>query len=147
MVDRFFIARRLLGNRQWLLAGYGSERYINGLHRDGAPVNALTPITYAVLLALADEPRHGYGIIKEIESRAGRGAAPSTGALYLALQRMEAEGLIEESRARRSASDDRRRRYWALTREGRAVAKGESRRLVALLAAAREKDLIAGDPA
>jgi DNA-binding PadR family transcriptional regulator len=69
-------------------------------------MNALTPLTYEILLALADAARHGYGIIKEIEARSGAHSAPSTGALYLALQRMEADGLIEESHERPSESDD-----------------------------------------
>jgi DNA-binding PadR family transcriptional regulator len=109
-------------------------------------MNTITPLTYAILLALADAPRHGYGIIKELESRAGIGSAPSTGALYLALQRMEADGLIAESNER-PESDDPRRRYWALTPVGRGVAEAESRRLAALVATAREKDLLAGGPA
>ena len=57
-----------------------------------------TPLTYQILLALADADRHGYGIIKEIEERAAA-AAPSTGALYLALQRMEGNGLIADAPA------------------------------------------------
>jgi DNA-binding PadR family transcriptional regulator len=109
-------------------------------------MDALTPLTYSILVALADAPRHGYGIIKEIESRTGAGTAPSTGAIYLALQRMEAEGLIVEAR-KRETSADARRRYWSLTPKGRDAARAESRRLVAVLAAARQKDLIAGDPA
>ena len=48
----------------------------------------MTPLTYQILLALADASRHGYGIIKELEARLGSSAVPSTGALYLALQRM-----------------------------------------------------------
>ena len=110
-------------------------------------MDALTPLTYSILVALADQPRHGYGIIKEIEERAGAGTAPSTGALYLALQRMEGEGLIEEARKRPGADDDARRRYWSLSRKGREAARTESRRLAAMLAAARKKDLLAGDPA
>jgi DNA-binding PadR family transcriptional regulator len=110
-------------------------------------MNALTPLTYSILLALADAPRHGYGIIKEIEGRMGRAAAPSTGALYLALQRLEADSLIEESGERPTESDDRRRRYWSLTAQGREVARTESRRLAALLATARAKNLLAGDSA
>jgi DNA-binding PadR family transcriptional regulator len=110
-------------------------------------MNGLTPLTYTILLALADAPRHGYGIIKEIEARTGPDTAPSTGALYLALQRMEAEGLIAESLAQRRESSDKRRRYWAITVRGRTLAETESRRLEALVAAAREKDLLAGDPA
>ena len=54
----------------------------------------LTPLTFEILLALADEARHGYGIIKEIEVRSGPDAAPSTGALYLALRRMQGDGQV-----------------------------------------------------
>jgi DNA-binding PadR family transcriptional regulator len=114
-------------------------------------VDALTPLTYSILVALADAPRHGYGIIKEIETRVGAGEAPSTGALYLALQRMETQGLIEEGKKRQRRSEnaggDARRRYWSLTRAGREAARVESRRLEAVLSAARKKDLLAKDPA
>lgn len=106
-----------------------------------------TPLTYDILLALADAVRHGYGIIKEIESRLVPGAAPSTGALYLALQRMEGEGLIREAPEPRGATEDKRRRYYEITDRGRDVAEVESRRLAALVRTARDKDLLAGDPA
>lgn len=100
----------------------------------------LTSLTYAVLLALADGERHGYGIIKELELRLGEAAAPSTGALYLALQRMESEGLVEEGAG--EAGSDARRRYYRLTQQGRAAAGAESRRLASLLKLAREKNLL-----
>ncbi len=102
---------------------------------------SLTPLTYQILLALADEPRHGYGIIKEIELRAGAAAAPSTGALYLAVQRMEADGLLEEAPRPRGESDARRR-YYRLTHAGRATAREESARMAELVASAREKNLL-----
>jgi DNA-binding PadR family transcriptional regulator len=101
----------------------------------------LTPLSYEILVALADEARHGYGIIKEIESRLGEGAGPSTGALYLALQRLETEGLIEEAPRRPKAGEDGRRRYVRLTGAGRRAAEAETRRLERLLAAARDKRL------
>jgi DNA-binding PadR family transcriptional regulator len=101
----------------------------------------LTPLSYDILLALADEARHGYGIIKEIEGRSGEGTGPSTGALYLALQRMEGEGLIEEA-PRPDPDGDLRRRYYRLTASGRRAAEAETRRLEALVAAAREKRLV-----
>jgi DNA-binding PadR family transcriptional regulator len=104
----------------------------------------MTPLTYQILLALADGNRHGYGIIKEIETRAGTGAAPSTGALYLALQRMEAEQLIEETDQRPPDADDARRRYYRISESGRTQAETESVRLLALVDAAREKKLIVG---
>lgn len=102
----------------------------------------VTPLTYQVLLALASQDCHGYGIIKEIEAQTGESSAPSTGALYLALQRMESEGLIEEAIRRPSRGDDARRRYYRLTRRGREVAKAESARLAALVAAARRQNLL-----
>jgi len=100
----------------------------------------MTPLTYRILLALADADRHGYGIIKEIEERDGAASAPSTGAMYLALQRMEADGLIQEARAR--AGEDARRRYYTLTGAGRSAAEAESVRLATLVAAARAKKLL-----
>ena len=102
-----------------------------------------TPLTYQILLALADADRHGYGIIKEIEERAAA-AAPSTGALYLALQRMEGNGLIADAPAPADEeSDDSRRRYYRITPHGRSVAEEESRRLSDLVEAARSKSLLA----
>lgn len=101
----------------------------------------ITALTYQVLLALADSDRHGYGIIKEIEEREGGDAAPSTGALYLALQRMEREGLIAEGAPPR-ADDDARRRYYTVTRLGRSVGEQESARLAALVRIARQKKLL-----
>ena len=78
----------------------------------------MTPLTYEIVLALADADRHGYGIIKEIEARSGPDAAPSTGALYLALQRMRGDGLIEQVEAG-EVGGDARRRYYRLTVKGR----------------------------
>ena len=110
-------------------------------------MTSVTPLTFDILLALADAPRHGYAIIKEIEARAGTGAGPSTGALYLALQRMEAEGLIQEAPEQGAVSVDKRRRYWAITPVGRAAAETESERLATLVAVARAKDLLTADRA
>lgn len=102
----------------------------------------MTPLTFEILLALADASRHGYGIIKEIEHRSGPEAAPSTGALYLALQRMQGDELIREAEA--PPGEDARRKYYRLTPKGRDHAEAESMRLAALVASAREKKLLAG---
>ena len=103
----------------------------------------MTPLTFDILLALADEARHGYGIIKEIEARAGADAAPSTGALYLALRRMQGEGLIEESEA--APEEDARRKYYRLTSFGRKVAAAEAERMAHLVEVAFDKQLIDGE--
>ena len=103
----------------------------------------LTHLSYHILLALADSPRHGYGIIKEIETNSAGAMSPSTGALYLALQRMEEEGLVEESRERPAEDeDDPRRKYYRLTARGRGLASAETQRLAELLGVAVQKRLI-----
>ena len=115
---------------------------------DGAESDAflpLTPLSYHILLAVADQARHGYGIIKEIEAGTAGATSPSTGALYLALQRMESEGLVAEAPAPRAEpNDDPRRKYYRLTPLGRRVAVLESQRLAGLVALAAEKRLTGG---
>lgn len=101
----------------------------------------LTTLTYQILISLADANRHGYGIIKEIEERAGEGGAPTTGALYLALQRMEAAGLVKAD-VEAPEDADARRRYYAITPDGREAARLESLRLGAMVAQARAKKLV-----
>jgi DNA-binding PadR family transcriptional regulator len=113
-----------------------------------APNPPLTHLSSHILLALADEVRHGYGIIKEIEARTDGAMSPSTGAVYLALQRMEQEGLIVESDDRpEPGEDDERRRYYGMTRQGRTLAIAESNRLEGLVAVARQKRLLGNLPA
>lgn len=107
------------------------------------PALPLTHLSYHVLLAIADRPRHGYGIIKAIEAETDGVVSPSTGALYLALQRMEEEGLLEASPERPAdGEDDARRKYYRLTPTGRRVAAAESRRLAALVRVAASKRLV-----
>ncbi len=104
---------------------------------------ALTPLSFHILLALTDQPRHGYGIIKEMTERTGGRVNPSTGSLYLALQRMEQEGLIEDSPERPDPEGDARRRYYRITEAGRQAAATESFRLAELIGVAVEKKLLA----
>ena len=105
----------------------------------------LTPLSLNILLALADDDRHGYGILKEVERRTGGKRVPATGTLYLAIQRLEEDGMIAESDNRPEAeADDERRRYYRLTRQGRLVAAAEANRLVDLIGLAYEKRLVSG---
>ena len=97
----------------------------------------LTPLSFQILIAVADEPRHGYGIIKEIEGATGEPMKSSTGTLYLAIERLEREDLLEERPSR-----DPRRRYYRLTALGRATAVAEAKRLATLLGVARGKKLV-----
>ncbi len=102
------------------------------------PVDELLPLThvvYHVLLSLAPEPRHGYGIIKNVSECTGGRLELEAGTLYAAIRRLRNDGLIEETPA--PADTDARRRYYDLTGLGRVVLRAESERLAELVELAR----------
>lgn len=100
--------------------------------RDAASVLPLTPALFHVLLSLAEGDKHGYAILKEVESRTNSDVVLSTGTLYGIIKRLLADGLIRESASR---SDERRTAY-RLTAFGRKVALAEADRLRTLVVAA-----------
>jgi DNA-binding PadR family transcriptional regulator len=90
----------------------------------------LKPHWFHVLLSLADQEQHGYGIMQEVLERTDGKVRLWPATLYGTLKRLMDEDLIEESSKRPAADvDDARRRYYALTRLGRLVLEAESRRL------------------
>lgn len=101
----------------------------------------LTHLTYHVMLAIADEPLHGYGIIKEVAARTDGNMELEAGTLYAAIKRMSDERLLEEAPAPDEGADARRR-YYRLTDFGDDVLAAESQRLVSLLQVAREKKVL-----
>ena len=101
----------------------------------------LAPATFHILIALADEPRHGYGIMQEVADRTGGKIVMSPGTLYGSIKQMLEEDLIEEVRGRRSTGDDARRRYYRITASGRETARQEMARLAELLKQARVTSL------
>jgi DNA-binding PadR family transcriptional regulator len=103
----------------------------------------LPPATFHILLAVADEDRHGYGIIGDIESRTGGQLRLSPGTLYRSIQRMVEQGLIVETDERPAPEfDDERRRYYRITPFGRKVAQAEAKRFASLLDQARAIGLV-----
>ena len=105
----------------------------------------LTPAVLHILLALAGEERHGYGIMREVEGRTGGQTRLGPGTLYGSIKRMLADGLIEESAERPDpAMDDQRRRYYRITDLGRRVAGAEAERLAGLVETARARKLLGG---
>lgn len=98
----------------------------------------LPPATFHILLALADEDRHGYAIIQDIAARTGGELRLSAGTLYRSIQRMLEQGFIVETRERPAPEDDdERRRYYRITADGTTAAKAEARRLGQLVRMAR----------
>lgn len=111
-------------------------------NQPGAPEDELplTPVTLNVLLALADEERHGYGIMLEVSERTGGGMRLGPGTLYSSIKRLVEGRIIEESEVRPAPeSDDERRRYYRLTDFGGRVLAAEVGRLEAAVRAARSK--------
>jgi DNA-binding PadR family transcriptional regulator len=102
----------------------------------------MTPATFHILLALADDDRHGYAIIQDVAERTGGEIRLSAGTLYRSIQRMLEDGLIVEPRERPAPKDDdERRRYYRITPHGMSVAKAEARRLADLVKMARARGL------
>lgn len=99
----------------------------------------LTPLSMAILLALADGERHGYALMQEIEAQTEGALRPGTGSLYAGLQRLMSDGLIRESEGEEGA--DRRRRYYAITDQGREMARAEAQRMLRVLKVAAGKRL------
>ena len=90
----------------------------------------LTAPVFHILLALADEERHGYGIMQDVAAQTGNTLQLGPGTLYGCLKRMLAAGLVEESDERPDPTlDDERRRYYRITPFGRLVAQAEAVRM------------------
>ena len=100
----------------------------------------LSPQQFHILLSLASQDRHGYGIILDVASRTGDELRMGTGTLYTAIARLVTLGLIEDT-----GVDDGRRRHYHLTRFGRSVLEAEAARLHALVRLAEVEGI--GGPA
>jgi DNA-binding PadR family transcriptional regulator len=111
-------------------------------HEDVESLLPLPPATFHILMALADEDRHGYAIIQDIAVRTDGELQMSAGTLYRSIQRMQEQGLIIEPRERPAPeNDDERRRYYRITPFGLAVARAEARRLTQMVKLARARGI------
>jgi len=107
--------------------------------RDEARKPLSQPVVH-ILLALADGARHGYAIKQDVEERTQGAVRLGPGTLYEAIQRLQDDGLIEETAARGeepSNGQHAQRRYYALTDQGWDVLRDELRRLDVIVAHAR----------
>jgi DNA-binding PadR family transcriptional regulator len=100
---------------------------------------------FHILVAVADQDRHGYAIMQDVAARTNGALKLSPGTLYGSIKRMLEDGLIVElSDRQRPDEDDERRRYYRLTAFGRSVAQAEATRLATLLRQAKAVGLAPG---
>src|SRR5579862_8430870 len=109
----------------------------------------LTPPVFHILLALADEERHGYGIMQDVEAQTSGTLQLGPGTLYGCLKRMLAAGLIAEGGelpdpALGPGAGEERRRYYRIASLGTRAVRAEAQRLAAALDAARSSRVLAG---
>ena len=88
----------------------------------------LSPATLHILLSLAGEHLHGYGIMQEVARQSEGRYKLGPGTLYDNLQRLIDKGLVREAGAG-AGDDDPRRRYYRLSSLGRSVLSAEVTRL------------------
>jgi DNA-binding PadR family transcriptional regulator len=104
-------------------------------------LNPYLPLTSAalyILLALAGDELHGYGIMQEIARQSQGIYKIGPGTMYDNLQKLTQAGWVQELGARRG-DDDPRRRYYRLTDAGRDVLRAETARLTQVVRAARSR--------
>ncbi|MFI1069252.1 PadR family transcriptional regulator [Streptomyces puniciscabiei] len=97
----------------------------------------MTRVAFFVLTALADQPRHGYGILRETAELSGGEVQLRVGTLYGVLDRLTADGLIVLDRE--EVQQGRLRRYYRLTEDGVAALEAEAERMAAGAGAARRR--------
>ena len=96
----------------------------------------LSPAALHILLALASEDRHGYGIMREVARQSEGRYKLGPGTLYDNLQKLLDQGIVEE-RSPRGPGDDPRRRYYRLSRFGSGLLATEIARLEGVVREAR----------
>jgi DNA-binding PadR family transcriptional regulator len=93
--------------------------------------------TFFVLTALVGEPRHGYGIVGEVDQLSGGRVRLKIGSLYGILDRLVSEGLVELDRE--EAYQGRLRRYYRITSAGLEAVRAEAARQAANARAATRR--------
>ena len=119
------------------------------VRRDPVPHEPLSPADFQVLLVLAEGALYGYAILKAVREESGGSVRPEIGSLYRTLGRLVAGGLVEDAKPPAGAPETHRglpRRYYRLTRHGRATLKAEAQRLQGALAIARARALLPEGP-
>jgi DNA-binding PadR family transcriptional regulator len=112
------------------------------------PKRKLDPLPFTafqILLALAGEDLHGYGIMRQVAEQTNGRIRLGPGTLYSSIQTLLEEKLIVEVSSRDDAKvEHERRRYYRLTAAGRNLAIAEANRLADVLRLARKRKILRG---
>jgi DNA-binding PadR family transcriptional regulator len=109
-------------------------------------LNPLPLAAFQILLSLADEDLHGYGIMRSVADQSDGRTRLGPGTLYGSIQTLLEEKLIEEvDKSPSLEAGHERRRYYRLTTAGRKLARAEAERLADLLRVARTKKILRGE--
>ena len=105
----------------------------------------LRPVDLYLLLALAREEQHGYGLVQAIEEGTGGLVRLDPGNLYRVIKRLLADGLVAEAERRAApGAGNERRRYYRLTTLGRRVLAADLCRLQALVTSPAVRTIVQG---
>ena len=96
---------------------------------DLQPLQPLREPTFFILLSLSPGPKHGYGIMKDVEILSEGRLNLSTGTLYGAIKRLLERGWIKRVADPVPNSGERERKAYALTEQGRRTLNAEVERL------------------
>jgi DNA-binding PadR family transcriptional regulator len=122
---------------------------ISIIERRSMPKRKLHPLpsaAFQILLSLASEDLHGYGIMRQVAEQTGGRMRLGPGTLYSSIQSLLDARFIEEIDSREDpALNNERRRYYRITTAGRKLARSEADRLADLLRVARAKKILRGE--
>ncbi len=106
-----------------------------------ADATPLRPAVFHILLALAEQARHGLGIADEVEHATDGTVELGPGTLYRSLKQMLEGGLVAETAAP-EPDPDPRRKYYRVTPAGRRLLAAEAARLARIVEVARERRVL-----
>lgn len=113
------------------------------------PKRKLDPLpsaAFQILLSLAEDDLHGYGIMRQVAEQTDGRMRLGPGTLYSSIQSLLEEKFIEELDSREDTGHGQeRRRYYRLTSAGRKLARAEADRLAGFLRVARSRKILRGD--
>jgi DNA-binding PadR family transcriptional regulator len=113
------------------------------------PKRKLDPLpsaAFQILLSLAGEDLHGYGIMRQVAVQTDGRMRLGPGTLYSSIQTLLQGKFIEEVGLREDVKlGQERRRYYRLTSAGRKLARTEADRLAGFLRVARAKKILRGE--